>query len=72
MRILAIETVGTSGSVAALDDERVVVEERLDAGRRSAQSLAPAIARLLDLGRLGARPTCNWWRWRLAPAHLRA
>jgi tRNA threonylcarbamoyladenosine biosynthesis protein TsaB len=47
MRILAIETVDTTGSVAALENERVVVEHPLDPKRRSAQTLAPAIAELL-------------------------
>ncbi len=48
MRILAIETVGTTGSVAALDDERVLAEHPLDPRRRSGQTLAPGIATLLE------------------------
>jgi tRNA threonylcarbamoyladenosine biosynthesis protein TsaB len=47
MRILAIETVGTTGSLALLDDERVVAERTLAGAQRSAQSLAPGIQRLL-------------------------
>jgi tRNA threonylcarbamoyladenosine biosynthesis protein TsaB len=51
MRILAIETVDTSGSVAALERDRLIAERRLPDGMRSAQSLAPAIAALLaDVG----------------------
>jgi tRNA threonylcarbamoyladenosine biosynthesis protein TsaB len=48
VKLLAIETVGRTGSVAALDDDRVVVELTLDAKRRSAQTLAPAIAEVLE------------------------
>ena len=48
MRILAIETVGTTGSVAALDDERVLAERGLDPRGRSAQTLVPGIAELLE------------------------
>ena len=48
MRILAIETVETTGTLAALDDERVVAERALDPSRRSAQSLAPGIDALLS------------------------
>jgi tRNA threonylcarbamoyladenosine biosynthesis protein TsaB len=47
MRTLAIETVETTGSVAALEDECVLAERRLDAAQRSAQSLAPGIEALL-------------------------
>lgn len=54
MRILAIETVGAAGSVALLDDDRVVEELELDTVRRSAQTLAPGIAGLLE--RVGWRP----------------
>ena len=54
MRILAIETVEMMGSVAALEDARVLVERPLDPKQRSAQSLAPGIAGLLD--QIGWRP----------------
>jgi tRNA threonylcarbamoyladenosine biosynthesis protein TsaB len=48
MRILALETVDSTGSVAALEDQRVIAEQPLDARQRSAQSLAPGIAQLLE------------------------
>lgn len=54
MKILAIETAGSTGSVAALSGADLVMELQLDSGQRSAQSLAPAIKRLLEL--LGWRP----------------
>jgi tRNA threonylcarbamoyladenosine biosynthesis protein TsaB len=47
MRILAIETTDQAGSVALLDGPQVVVEIRLPASQRSAQSLSPAIGELL-------------------------
>ncbi len=47
MRILAIETAGLHGSVAALARDRLLAERPLDVQRRSAQSLAPAMAELL-------------------------
>lgn len=47
MRILAIETVGASGSVAALTDATLALEHQLPSGRRSAQALAPGIAAVL-------------------------
>jgi tRNA threonylcarbamoyladenosine biosynthesis protein TsaB len=51
MRILAIETVGTSGSVAALERDRVLAERELEGQRRAAQSLVPSIAKVLgDVG----------------------
>lgn len=43
MRVLAIETVEKTGSVALLDDDAVLVERALDEQMRSAQSLAPGI-----------------------------
>jgi tRNA threonylcarbamoyladenosine biosynthesis protein TsaB len=55
MRILAIETVETTGSVAALENERVLGEHRLDPTQRSAQSLAPGIDDLLR--QVNWRPT---------------
>jgi tRNA threonylcarbamoyladenosine biosynthesis protein TsaB len=48
MRILAIETIETTGSIAVLDDDRVVAERRLDDQHRSAQSLVPGIAAMLE------------------------
>ena len=47
MRILALETSGSSGSVAALEASRLVLEQSLASGSRSAQSLAPGIDALL-------------------------
>ncbi|HEY2893515.1 MAG TPA: tRNA (adenosine(37)-N6)-threonylcarbamoyltransferase complex dimerization subunit type 1 TsaB [Pirellulales bacterium] len=47
MRILAIETVGLRGSVAALNDDEVLIERALDSMQRSAQSLAPGVRDLL-------------------------
>ena len=47
MRILAIETVETTGSVALLEDECLVAERPLDPQGRSAQTLAPGIEQLL-------------------------
>ncbi len=47
MRILAIETTDLRGSVALLDDQRVLAERRLDERGRSAQLLAPAIDAIL-------------------------
>lgn len=43
MRILALETSSMTGSVAALDDERLLGETLFDPKLRSAQSFAPAI-----------------------------
>lgn len=54
MKILALETSGTSGSVAALLGGEVLCEAELDPRQRSAQSLAPAIRDLLT--RVGWRP----------------
>ncbi len=47
MRILAIETVEQSGSVAILDDDKLVAAFDLDPEVRSAQSLSAGIAKLL-------------------------
>jgi tRNA threonylcarbamoyladenosine biosynthesis protein TsaB len=55
MRILAIETVGTAGTVAALDDDRLMCQRPLATGQRSAQSLAPGIDQLLH--QAGWKPT---------------
>ena len=46
-RTLALETSGLSGSVAACDQGRLLAERELAAGQRSAQSLAPAVQKLL-------------------------
>jgi len=47
MRVLAIETVESTGSAALLEDGNAIVERALDTARRSAQTLAPGIAELL-------------------------
>src|SRR5687768_6416743 len=60
LRILALETSGRSGSVAALIGQvvpvrtRVIGQQALDDHQRNAQSLAPAIRSLLDVA--GWRP----------------
>lgn len=53
MRVLALETSGMAGSVAALD-ELQSVEVELDPARRTAQTLAPAIESILQ--RVGWEP----------------
>jgi tRNA threonylcarbamoyladenosine biosynthesis protein TsaB len=52
--ILAFDTSGFAGSAALLDGPQVLAEESLDRERRSAQTLAPAIARLLAERRIQA------------------
>lgn len=47
VRILALETTETIGSVALWTEGRLVVEQPLDAGMRSARSLAPTIRAIL-------------------------
>lgn len=47
MLVLAFDTSGYAGSVALLEGPQLLAEETLDRERRSAQTLAPAIARLL-------------------------
>jgi tRNA threonylcarbamoyladenosine biosynthesis protein TsaB len=47
LRILALETSGASGSVAALEAEQLLQEAALDPSLRSARSLAPALHELL-------------------------
>ncbi|HEY5311981.1 MAG TPA: tRNA (adenosine(37)-N6)-threonylcarbamoyltransferase complex dimerization subunit type 1 TsaB [Pirellulales bacterium] len=47
LRILALETSGRSGSVAVLDGAQPLVQVELEPTQRSAQALAPAIARVL-------------------------
>jgi tRNA threonylcarbamoyladenosine biosynthesis protein TsaB len=54
MKILAIETTDTAGSVALLEDNQVQAEVRLNLDQRSAQSLAPAIQEQLQ--KLGWKP----------------
>lgn len=46
-RLLALETSGRAGSVAALDGTRLLAERTLDPARGSAATLAPAIRELL-------------------------
>jgi len=46
-RILAIETVGFTGSIALADGEHLIAQHVLPTDRRMAQTLAPAIAELL-------------------------
>jgi len=51
IRTLAIETTGRTGSVALLEDDTVLLSRQLEAGQRSAQSLAVALdAALRDQG----------------------
>jgi tRNA threonylcarbamoyladenosine biosynthesis protein TsaB len=52
--ILAFDTSGFAGSVALLEGGRVLLESVLATDRRSAQSLAPGMAELLD--RTGHQP----------------
>lgn len=54
MRLLAIETTTTAGSLAALGDGRLLAELQLPADRGSAESLAPALKTLLET--VGWRP----------------
>jgi tRNA threonylcarbamoyladenosine biosynthesis protein TsaB len=58
MRILALETIAFTGTLALLEDDQVIAERSLPEEQRSAQSLAPAIEALLsdatwDIGSLG-------------------
>jgi tRNA threonylcarbamoyladenosine biosynthesis protein TsaB len=46
-RILAIETVGFTGSIALAEGEQLIAQQVLPTDRRMAQTLAPAIAELL-------------------------
>lgn len=48
MKILALETSTREASVAILDDDAVVAWVALDPQKRTAQSLAPTVAALLD------------------------
>ena len=54
MHILALETSGTSGSAALLDDVLHVADLRLNPAERSAKGLAPGIQQLLQ--KAGWRP----------------
>ena len=54
MRLLAIETTGLAGSVAALDDGNLLAELDLPPDQGSSQSLAPALGGLLAT--VGWRP----------------
>lgn len=47
LRILALETSGRSGSVAALVDNNLLTQMELDPGERSAGALAPAVRHVL-------------------------
>ena len=48
MRILALETSSSSGSIAVMEDDRVLGESAFDPGQRTAQSFAPAVRRQLE------------------------
>jgi tRNA threonylcarbamoyladenosine biosynthesis protein TsaB len=48
MRVLALETTDKLGSVAALDDDKVIQAQGLSRSQRSAQSLIPATRTLLE------------------------
>ncbi len=48
MRILALETSGSAGSVTALDDEQLLAAATLDPAQRTARVLAPAMRDVLE------------------------
>ena len=48
MRVLALETSSLTGSVALLERNRTIAEAPLPQGQRTAQSLAPAVVRVLS------------------------
>lgn len=48
MLILAFDTSGFAGSVALLNGDQLLAQRQLDPARRSAQTLAPAIAEMLQ------------------------
>ena len=54
MRVLSLEATEAVGAVAACDGDNLLLELKLDANMRSAQSLAPGLKRLLD--EVGWRP----------------
>src|SRR5437016_2738225 len=55
MRALGIETSGTVGSVALVEDGRVLAEETFAKGLRHGQALVPAIGRALAAAGVGKR-----------------
>lgn len=55
MIVLALETSALAGSVALLDGDRVLEQRELDPARRSAQTLAPALAEVLAAAKIGPR-----------------
>ncbi len=55
VNLLALETSGLAGSVAALLDDRVLAEIVLPSEKRSAQTLAPAMRQILES--VGWRPS---------------
>jgi len=55
VKVVALETSGTRGSVALLDGARLLAEHRLPADERSARSLLPCLKAMLD--EHGWRPT---------------
>lgn len=54
LQVLALETSSTGGSVALLDNDRVLLESPLQPGQRIAQSLAPTVDDILR--KVGWRP----------------
>lgn len=48
LRILALETSGTHGSIALLEDDQLIVRADLDPSQRTAKSLIPTIATQLE------------------------
>ena len=55
MIVLALETSALAGSVALFHGDRLLVQRELDSTRRSAQTLAPALAELLAAAGLTPR-----------------
>ncbi len=55
VNILALETSGWAGSVAALDHDRLITSVTLAPSQRSAQSLAPALRAALEQARWSPR-----------------
>ena len=54
VKILALETTEAVGTVAACDNDKLLLELKLDANMRSARSLAPGLKRVL--GEVGWQP----------------
>ena len=48
MKVVALETSGTQGSVALLDETTVLFERRLPTGQRTARSLLPTLEAMLN------------------------